>query len=163
MSRLRYQFPDYAASIKHGMAWLFALDRATQVRVADTLDALPLAFQIETPEGPIGLIHADCSLPTWAAMKGLIIKSSTSAALSFDEELALEKCQWDRQRFNDQDMRGVPDLRALVVGHSIAERARVLGNVYHIDTGAWRESGRFTLLNLQSLMLTRSARAKAIA
>lgn len=63
--------------------------------------------------------------------------------------------RWSRDRIAERDQSGVPDVRAVVVGHTPVERSVVLGNVYHIDTGAWLHCGQsrraFTILDAATL------------
>jgi serine/threonine protein phosphatase 1 len=54
-------------------------------------------------------------------------------------------------RIQSEDPSGVPDVRAVVVGHTPLKRAAVLGNVYHIDTGAVFREGYFTFIDLATL------------
>ena len=41
-------------------------------------------------------------------------------------------------------------MRAVIVGHTPVRQPAILGNVYHIDTGAWM-GGHFTLIDLHTL------------
>ncbi|WP_437883538.1 hypothetical protein [Pseudomonas sp. LRF_L74] len=59
--------------------------------------------------------------------------------------------QWSRHRIDEQAQTVIPNVHAMVVGHTTVRRPVVLGNVYHIDTGGWLEHGYFTLLNLTTL------------
>ncbi|HEX2525463.1 MAG TPA: hypothetical protein VHL31_04050, partial [Geminicoccus sp.] len=58
---------------------------------------------------------------------------------------------WSRARLEEGNLEGVAGVRAVVVGHTPVRQPAVLGNVYHIDTGGWLTTGRFTLLDLASL------------
>ena len=54
----------------HGGAWLDACDGDTQARIAARLNALPLAIEVETPQGLVGLVHADFPYDDWQAIHG---------------------------------------------------------------------------------------------
>lgn len=130
-----------------GGAWLLDLPAIDQMNIADALADLPIAIEVETPGGLVAIVHADCPMPTW----GLFTQFIEHSEVNHREMKDLS--QWSRRRLEQADASGVPDLRALVVGHTPLREPAVLGNVYHIDTGAWLKdgSGRFTLLDLQTL------------
>lgn len=130
-----------------GGAWLMDLPAIDQMNIADALADLPIAIEVETPGGLVAIVHADCPLPSWAQCVEFLEHSEAS-----HQEMK-DLCQWSRRRIDKSDASGVPDLRALVVGHTPVRQPAVLGNVYHIDTGAWLKdgSGHFTLLDLQTL------------
>jgi serine/threonine protein phosphatase 1 len=51
---------------------------------------------------------------------------------------------WSRKRFEERDASIVEGLRALIVGHNCVEQPLRLGNVLHIDSGAWIGGGLHT-------------------
>lgn len=55
------------------------------------------------------------------------------------------------ERYRAKYTQSIRDARAVVHGHITLTKMAQLGNVYYIDTGGWRESGTFTLLDLQTL------------
>lgn len=124
----------------HGGAWLDACDGDTQARIAARLNALPLAIEVETPQGLVGLVHADFPYDNWQAIHG--------AAFSADDE---DACLWSIDRYRMQYAQPVRNVRAVVHGHMTLRKPAQLGNVYYIDTGGWQDGGRFTLLDLHTL------------
>lgn len=103
---------------------------------------LPIALEVQTPAGLVGVLHADSPFNDWAALR---------ESLLFDDDPRVrEVCQWSRQRLKDGDTEPVAGLQALLVGHTPVLQAKRLGNVWHLDTGGWA-SGHFTLLDLASL------------
>jgi serine/threonine protein phosphatase 1 len=68
-----------------------------------------------------------------------------------------DDCLWCRDRIHSEDHSGIPDVRAVIVGHTPLRRPAVLGNVYHIDTGGWTRDGSFTFIDLATLQLTTPA------
>jgi serine/threonine protein phosphatase 1 len=123
----------------HGGEWLDACDSDTQARIGGCLNALPLAIEVETPGGVVGLVHADFPYDDWQAIHG--------ATFSPEDE---DACLWSIDRYRLQYAQPVRNVRAVVHGHMTLRKPAQLGNVYYIDTGGW-DSGKFTLLDLHTL------------
>lgn len=128
----------------NGGAWFYGLPADERAAIADVLADLPLAIEVETAEGVIGLVHADCPRIDWQAMVAALEAGDAEA------EHVASMCQWSRRRIQAADDVGVSGVRAVVVGHTPLRQPAVLGNVYHIDTAAWM-GGHFTLLDLHTL------------
>lgn len=128
----------------NGGAWLMAKNRDEKAEYAVALSELPVAIEVETASGLVGIVHADCPLPTWQ-----MLKSWAEGNMPRMRNIQ-EAVQWSRSRIATENHEGVSGVRALVVGHTPTRQPAVLGNVYHIDTGAWM--GRhFTLIDLGTL------------
>lgn len=128
----------------NGGAWFYSLPPDERMAIADVLADLPLAIEVETPAGLIGLVHADCPRLDWPAMVDALEGGDSEA------EHVAAMCQWSRRRIQAEDATVVTGVRAVVVGHTPLRQPAVLGNVYHIDTAAWM-GGHFTLLDLHAL------------
>ncbi|MFJ4390962.1 metallophosphoesterase [Pseudomonas soli] len=125
-----------------GGGWFLDLPRAEQVRFVEVFERLPIALQVDTAGGPVGLLHADSPFDDWAQL---------CASLQVGDDLQVrEVCQWSRRRLKEGDSRPVKGLRALLVGHTPVLEIKVLGNVWHLDTGGWSR-GHFSLLELDGL------------
>ncbi|MGY6037300.1 metallophosphoesterase [Aeromonas sp. AE23HZ002T15] len=146
----RYQSCDLDNWIQNGGGWFQQLTEAEQARFAERYRALPLAIEVQTQAGPVGLLHADCPSSNW---QGLLDKLDTG--VSGGQLRAIKNvCLWSRRRIELLDESGIEGLVALVVGHTPLGAPARLGNVYYIDTGGWypQEGGYFTLLDLYSLI-----------
>lgn len=143
----------YAAN---GGAWLIGKTPPEQQEYAIELAVLPYAIEVETADGLVGIVHADVSGGTWAGM------IERFAAVDSRNKLRAitDDCLWCRDRIQSEDQSGIPDVRAVIVGHTPLKRAAVLGNVYHIDTGGWLRDGHFTFVNLATLETTPSLTKK---
>jgi serine/threonine protein phosphatase 1 len=138
---------DYRMYKSSGGGWFLELKPDAQEFFAAHFAKMPVALEVQTPSGLIGLVHADCPLPSWEMLRSTLLGH-------MPEHSRLEECcQWSRERLQLQDVSGIPDLRALIVGHTPLPKPEILGNVFHIDTGGWRSNGRgyFTLINLATL------------
>lgn len=144
---------NYAAN---GGAWMMALDLETQIEVALTLGALPVAIELETEFGVVGIVHADCPFPNW----GDFIKSLEDPALANTQMLGsiIEAAQWSRERVTAGDGECIPDVRAVVVGHTPMCQMTSLGNTIFIDTMGWRDHGHFTILDAATLQPVKKPR-----
>lgn len=144
----RLNLMDYRHS---GGAWFIDSPQQVRERYAARFRQLPVAIEVETAEGLVGLVHADCPFPSWTTLRTYLQSHVLSDSYNPDAGLD-EVFQWSRGRLKRRDFSGVKDVRAVVVGHTPLRRARQLGNVYHIDTAGWSE-GFFTFIELRNLRL----------
>lgn len=144
----RLNLMDYRQS---GGAWFIDSPESIRVRYAQRFRSLPVALEVETAEGLVGLVHADCPFPSWTTLRTYLQNHRLQDGYRADAGVD-EIFQWSRGRLKRRDFSGVKDVRAVVVGHTPLRRARQLGNVYHIDTAGWSE-GFFTFIELGTLRL----------
>ena len=144
----RFDTCDVDNWVYNGGAWFAGLGWDEQREFAVQFRELPVAIEVETAGGLIGIVHADCVFDTWAEMRNELEAQESNKRL----KLVQNTCMWSRSRVENYDTAPVTDMRAVVVGHTPMKRPAVLGNVYHIDTAGWiPDRGYFTLLNLQTL------------
>lgn len=131
---------------RNGGGWNIDQNADAQLAIAAGMANLPVAIEVETAHGVVGLVHADVPCRTWGAFRTAINGERGKAEARHVYDMAM----WSRGRITDGDDSGVPDVRAVVVGHTPLQHPVVLGNVHHIDTGA--VFGReFTILDLATL------------
>lgn len=125
-----------------GGGWLLDLPKAQQLVIARRLSALPLAIQVETSEGPVGIVHADFPTDDWQHVE---------TPFSEDDR---QICLWSTMRFDRMYSVEVKNVRALIHGHLTFSTAQQIANVFFIDTGGWMASeGHFTFIDLAPLHL----------
>jgi serine/threonine protein phosphatase 1 len=129
----------------HGGAWLQAVPAIEQRRIGERLAALPLAMEVETRQGAVGLVHADCPFDDWHEMRKVRWPEAG------EESTLRECCLWSIERYRRRYAGRIKNVRAVVHGHVTIRAAQVLGNVHYIDTGGWLPGGRFTFLDLETL------------
>jgi serine/threonine protein phosphatase 1 len=127
-----------------GGGWFLDSPPAAQRHFASQFAQLPIAMQIETAAGLVGMVHADCPFPDWATLRDYLLLR-LPAQRNTDEA-----CQWSRARLKTGNRDGVRGVRAVIVGHTPVRVPKRLGNVVHIDTAGWSE-GYFTFVDLASL------------
>lgn len=135
----------YAAN---GGAWMIALDRETQCEVAATLSALPVAIELETENGLIGIVHAECPFDSWQDFTAALEAPDLS---NQKRERIIDAAQWSRGRINGGLMGYITGVRAVIVGHTPMSNSITLGNTIYIDTMGWR-GGKFTIMNAETLV-----------
>lgn len=119
---------DAGNYISNGGAWFLALTTAERRLFADAFLALPIAIEVETPSGLVGIIHADCPVSDWAELID---------AINFDKSGAVvQMCIWSRNRINRNITTNIDSVSMVVVGHTPVTTKKYLGNVVYIDTGA---------------------------
>lgn len=124
----------------NGGDWLIRLPKARQVEFARAFDALPHVVEVETENGLIGILHADCPVRDWNQLAAML---SSKRVRDF--------IIWSRARLESGNPDGILNIRAVVVGHTPIQNPLILGNVVHIDTGGWFDGGYFTVLDLNEL------------
>ncbi|MBS0455367.1 MAG: metallophosphoesterase [Proteobacteria bacterium] len=130
----------------NGGEWLELLPVDEQMAIAERLSALPLVIEVETPNGIVGLVHADSYFDDWFELR------SIDWTQLHDDAPFVRCCLWSPLRFKRQYRRVVKNVRVVIHGHVTVPGVTVLGNTFYIDTGGWLPEGHFTLLNLHTLM-----------
>lgn len=125
----------------YGGGWFLDLPPERQEVFAEAFARLPIAIEVETSAGAVGLLHADCPVLFWPRLE---------SALQDRYQRTSEACQWSRDRLRQMNRTGIQGVRAVVAGHTPVAAPLLLGNVYHIDTEGWK-SGYFTFLELETL------------
>ncbi len=145
----RFDTCDVDNWVYNGGSWFAGLPFDEQREFAVQFRELPIAIEVDTAAGLVGLVHADCPFPRWQDLA----ESLQGDQSGKQAKLVRNSCMWSRSRIELDDQSGVEGIRALVCGHTPLSHPVVLGNVHHIDTGGWLPEGRgyFTLLNLSTL------------
>lgn len=130
---------------RQGGEWLSALSATEREAVAQRLQALPLAIEVATSAGWVGLVHASCPGNDWHELRRLNLAELDSPHSDAGQ------CMWSTRRALTADSSRVRNIHAVIHGHTTVGRHLVLGNVHFIDTGGWRPHGYFTLLDLERL------------
>lgn len=115
----------------NGGAWWARVDPELQDRFRRRLRALPLALEIDTDPGLVGVVHADVP-------QGMDWNRFLDALA--DDPAMRDHALWSRQRIGQIRAGGsVPPVRgleALLVGHTPVPEPLQAGNVWFLDTGA---------------------------
>lgn len=137
----------------NGGAWMIALDKETQREVAAVLSALPIAIEIETEGGLVGIVHAECPFACWQDFTAELKAPESS---NQRRGQMIDAAQWSRNRINSGDDSMISGVRAVVVGHTPMPNWTSLGNTIFIDSMGWSPNGHFTILDAATLQPCRT-------
>ncbi|RTZ47480.1 serine/threonine protein phosphatase [Candidimonas sp. SYP-B2681] len=124
----------------NGGGWFLALPEERQAIFAAAFSALPYVIEVETRNGVVGILHADCPVRDW-----------NDLPTALEQKAARMHTIWSRVRIESVDESPVANIYAVVAGHTPLREVMALGNVIHIDTAGWMDDGHFTLLNLAGI------------
>jgi serine/threonine protein phosphatase 1 len=141
----------------NGGMWFIAMTPDERFDFASAFFDLPIAIELETEDGIVGIIHAACDYPLWSDFREAIDGDGRDAAIG--------NAVWGRDRANGSPLGPVNGVRAVVVGHTPMERMTSMDNVLFIDTGAWLQNGStarpFTIIDAATLMPPEPAKEAA--
>lgn len=124
-----------------GAEWWLLLDRDKKDKILETFKSLPIAMEVNTKAGKIGLLHGECPVADWNKLESTI--SSINGNSFIDKILWGTGSPYNQFTFKNID--------AIIVGHMTQESYFKAGNVHLLDTGAVYANGFFTILNLDTL------------
>lgn len=107
----------------HGARWWLTIDDESKPMVIDKLDSLPMAIEVETIRGVVGVVHADVPV-------GLAWNDFTQ---SLENPQIQDVALWGRERIKKHHRGGVPGAWRVCVGHTWIPHALRLGNVLALD------------------------------
>jgi serine/threonine protein phosphatase 1 len=124
-----------------GGDWWLSLDKKSKQFIVEAYKNLPVAIEVETDDGLVGIIHAHCPHADWNKLSDLFtgmnsVKMINKALWSMDSKLHADN---------------IKNVKAVVVGHITLSDYIINGNVHLIDTGAVYQEGQFTILELASM------------
>lgn len=105
----------------NGGQWFHELSDSEKHKYAELFNNLPYIIEIETVNGKVGIVHAECPIDDWNVF-----------VVSDDEDSAM----WGRDRFLHRDDSIVKWIDKIYVGHSPVDDVLVAGNHIYIDNGA---------------------------
>lgn len=153
---IRWGRPDCRMDVElyagNGGIWNIANTPQERAEYSFALSCLPLAIEIETEGGLVGVIHAGCPLDSWDELRAVVMGSSLMTPAGIKS--LRQQCLWDRSRIEHGDSQPVAGVHAVVVGHTPVSCAPyTLGNTIYIDSGAWAfEGAEFCLLDAATLL-----------
>jgi serine/threonine protein phosphatase 1 len=132
---------------QNGGAWWNDIPSPLKPRLRRIVGTLPIAFEIDTELGRVGIVHAD--IPQSFNWKQFI------SSIAHDKTV-VEYALWSRQRFKQLQLVGrtmpISGIDLVVFGHTPVSRVIQQANIYYIDTGACypqdSQLGHLTLLEI---------------
>jgi serine/threonine protein phosphatase 1 len=131
---------------RNGMSWWLDIPHDQRLRIVERFRRLPYVIELESPRGLVGLVHAEVPQGLdWATFV---------AKVNAGDEKTLHSATWGRERYYAKDDSGVPGIDRVFVGHTPRKKTERRGNVYYVDTGAFKavldpeRSGHLTIANV---------------
>lgn len=111
----------------NGGAWLYGLPVVERQRHAQIFADMPLAIEVETQDGLVGIVHAEVPFGNWDLFR---------SSIEGNEEMFEAVAMWARTKITKGDDSLVKGVLEVYCGHTPVEHEVVLGNVHYIDLGA---------------------------
>lgn len=133
---------------RNGLGWWLDISREQRMRIVERLRRLPHVIELETARGMVGFVHAE--VPRGMDWTTFIAK------IKAGDEKTIKSALWGRERYYAKDSSGVPGIDRVFVGHTPRKKSERLGNVYYVDTGAFKgvldpeHEGHLTIANVMT-------------
>ena len=132
---------------RNGGGWFLRLTDEQCAKYATKFVELPVALEIETVNGLLGVVHAECPTASWQEM--------VQGLLAEDPMDMINRCVWGRNRYSlavaQKAAYPVEGIFAVVNGHTVVQRILRLANSILIDTGACFPGRRLTIVDARTL------------
>lgn len=115
---------------KSGFEWWGKTSKTFRRLFLEEIAKLPIATEVETKIGRVGLIHADVPSGMHWDDIGTLINDP-------DIEQQRRLLSY-RERVTNKDTTIVPGIERVYVGHNIVPRPKILGNIVCMDTGGYQ-------------------------
>jgi len=149
LDAIRSGDPDAVVQwVGNGGNWWYPDHEKLLLPLADLVECMPWAMEVETPQGTVGIVHADApENQHWSSF----IQGLEQDTEGHTHDFAV----WSRKRFAGKVKQPVEGIHRVVVGHSITTTPFRRDNVIFLDTGAYLEyrdntRGGLTVLNLHT-------------
>lgn len=119
---------DVNCYTSNGGEWFLQLPKTHQKLFVDAFLNLPIAADVQTKDGLVGIVHSDCPVRSWQDFE--------IALTGENAEVFAQMCMWSRERVQCGDTSEVAGVSKVMVGHTPMKQPRWFGNVQYIDTGA---------------------------
>lgn len=128
-----------AVHLVNGGGWFWEIEEdSVQEEIYVKLRDLPIAIEIETPDGKIGVVHAECPYDSWDDFVKHVTADTAEA------EHAKEMALWARRKVKGKDSRLTLGVHKVICGHTILRDWSSVGNHMFIDTGGFN-FGKMTM------------------
>ena len=128
---------------RNGGQWFLDLPREAKFAYAEAFSALPYAIEVQTRQGKVGVVHAECPVNDWADIEPALTGDNRDGFIT--------RSQWSREHYmKRKNPRVIDGIDHLFVGHTIVSEPTELGNTTYIDLGAYR-TGRLCGVRLDTL------------
>jgi serine/threonine protein phosphatase 1 len=172
MQEAMVSFSAHRIWSKNGNDWAQSIDHPQLESLSEIIDGLPVCIELPLPDGRrIGLIHAEVPVgKSWDDLRSLVVQhgdgvddlggSDASSALWGRRRLLAWAAQTRVRSVRQLDpirrarlwdsLQPVSGIDLVVAGHSVLAKKRpvAIANLLWIDTGAYLDEGRLTLVDI---------------
>ena len=152
--------PASQLCITNGGEWLFPIDKGKARAIQQLFSRLPLAIEIEKHDGgKVGVVHAEPVGRDWDLLKSWLsapekegevtLKPSPNDGSYFDP-MTVKELLWSRVFFKYRILQRVSGIDQVYVGHCRTRDILRLENVQYIDTSAYTEGGKLTMVDINT-------------
>jgi serine/threonine protein phosphatase 1 len=135
----------------NGGDWWQKIPTHLHKRIRGVIAKLPLAMEINTARGRVGLVHAD--IPNGMSWQDFVLQ------LDSDQD-TIDQALWSRTRFKQLQLMGrtqpVAGIDIIIFGHTPVSKPVYESNIIYIDTGAAypddKTLGTLTMLEIQPVL-----------
>lgn len=125
----------------NGGQWYYDLEPEHQKQIYESYKSLPVAIEVETSLGKVGIVHAQCPYNDWNKFKEM-----TDSELAWNGKATLQWARSNYDRKYDDIIKGVD---VLLVGHSPTRSGDIekAGNTWYCDLGSFFR-GRLSFIEI---------------
>lgn len=149
-----YRFIDYwhcrvidRRKINIQYPWTETLPQWQLENVIDKMATLPIASEIVTEHGVMGVIHGDCSVCDWDTFTRSLKEDDN------DRERVGKRVTYHavfgRERYVQKNNKPIDGIKHVYSGHSMVKHPTTYGNVTYMDTGVAMQ-GNLSAINLMT-------------
>lgn len=132
---------------RYGGDWWLQQDKNSQTNIRNVLRDLPLAIELDTTYGRVGIVHAD--IPKGMSWTRFI------RLLEMGDLDTRKTAIWGRSRIKRLFSSPVKEIDRVVCGHSVTPNYKIVikANVWFIETGAFLhdDGGHLSVINIDQL------------
>lgn len=127
--------------LANGGEWIQNLSHEVKLDIARRLAELPVAIELETKTGTVGIVHAEVPWGDWTSFKSDLQAHHTHPHV-------ITFAQWSRGKIRSGDSTPVANIDRVYVGHTVVNEPVILGNVHYLDTGHVYNGNQFSIVEL---------------
>ena len=144
---------------RNGGQWVELVSEQEHRRLEALVDRLPYFLTVPSSDGRmVGVVHAE--LPDGTTWPSVVAQPPTESLLE-TMTWGRNRLQHDRAQARGIELDGVhppadeniiPGLDVVVCGHMSVHEPYFLGNLLYLDTGGWRQNGRFSVMRINDVL-----------
>ena len=132
----------------NGGSWYHDAAQELRLAIAERLQALPYALDVETSTGRFGVVHAEPPLLPGQHHWEEILMNLMGEQGGDVQQLTQRQALYSRSRIQNRDRTPITGVDAVYVGHTSVAEPVSYGNVVYLDTGCSWADGRLSAIEV---------------